>query len=160
MSDDAITTTDVVEASPEDITCVLGWLKREYDEDGEGFWCHDHLISDAVNRPGDMWVIRRDGGAVAFQLGKYSASILSVRKDYQKMGLGAALVKASVKRAFMDNVNALSVQCRPEASLGFWKRMGFVQYDNPDFPYQVDARLMRSCSHALSSFPKHHRPST
>lgn len=143
----------VVEATPEDIACILAWLKREYDEDGEGFWCNHNLISEVKSSAGDLWVIRRDGEAVAFQLGKYSASILSVRRDYRKMGLGTALVQASIKRAFMDNVNALSVQCEPESSLGFWKRMGFVQYDDPDFPDHVNARLMLPRSFELPETP-------
>jgi GNAT superfamily N-acetyltransferase len=136
-----LTTTEVVEATPEDITCVLAWLKREYDEDGEGFWCNNNVISDALDRPGCMWVVRRNGEAVAFQLGRYSASILSVRKDYRNSGMGKALVQASIERAFMDNVNALSVQCNPESSLGFWKRMGFVRYG--DFGPYSDVKARR-----------------
>lgn len=128
MRNETTTAIEVVEATPEDITCILGWLKREYDEDGDGFWCNANLISDAGKTPGDIWVVRRNGEAVAFQLGRYSASILSVRKDYRKMSLGTALVEASVERAFRDDVNALSVQCQPEESFGFWERMGFVGY--------------------------------
>lgn len=128
MPDDTTTNAKVVEATPEDVARVTAWLKSEYDEDGEGFWCNHNVISDALNRPGDMWVVRRDGEAVAFQLGRYSAEILSVRKDYRKTGVGTSLVEASVERAFSDGVNALSVQCQPEESFGFWERMGFVRY--------------------------------
>jgi GNAT superfamily N-acetyltransferase len=130
MRNETTTAKEVVEATPEDITCILAWLKREYDEDGDGFWCNANLISDAGKRPGDIWVVRRNGEAVAFQLGRYSASILSVRKDYRKMGVGTSLVEASVERAFSDDVNALSVQCQPEESFGFWERMGFVRYSD------------------------------
>lgn len=140
MPDDTAITDEVIEAMPADITCILAWLKREYDEDGEGFWCNRNLIADALDTPGDMWVIRRDGEAVAFQLGRYSAAILSVRKDYRQMGVGTALVEASVERAFSDDVNALSVQCQPKESLGFWERMGFIRYGDLEPHSDIKAR--------------------
>ncbi len=155
MPDDTTTTAQVVEATPEDISCILAWLKREYDEDGEGFWCNHNLISDSLDRPGDIWVIRRNGEAVAFQLGRYSAAILSVRKDHRKMGLGAALVQASVERALSDDVNALSVQCQPKESLGFWERMGFVRYGDLEPYADVKARriLPRTFDLSIASSP-------
>jgi GNAT superfamily N-acetyltransferase len=141
MPDNTTTTAEVVEATPEDITCILAWLKREYDEDGEGFWCNHNLVSDTLDRPGNIWVVRRNGVAVAFQLGRYSADILSVRKDYRNAGIGKALVQASIERAFSDDVNALSVQCEPKESLGFWERMGFVRYGDLEPYSDVNARL-------------------
>jgi len=140
MPDDTAIIAEVIQATPKDITCLLAWQKREYDEDGEGFWCNRNLIADALDTPGDMWVIRRNGEAVAFQLGRYSAAILSVRKDYRQMGIGAALVEASVERAFGDDVNALSVQCRPRESLGFWERMGFIRYGDLEPYSDIKAR--------------------
>jgi GNAT superfamily N-acetyltransferase len=141
--------------TPEDITCILAWLKHEYDEDGEGFWCNRNLISDALNRPGDIWVIRRNGEAIAFQLGRYSADILSVRKDHRKIGLGAAHVQASVERALSDDVNALSVQCQPKESLGFWEQMGFVRYGDLEPYCDVKARriLQRTFDLPIASSP-------
>jgi GNAT superfamily N-acetyltransferase len=155
MPDDTTTTAQVIEATPEDISCILAWLKREYDKDGEGFWCNHNLISDSLDSPGDIWVIRRNGAAVAFQLGRYSADILSVRKDHRKMGLGAALVQASVERALGDDVNALSVQCQPKESLGFWERMGFVRYGDLNPYSDVKARriLPRTFDLPIASSP-------
>lgn len=136
MPDGTKTTAQVVEATHEDIARILAWLKREYDKDGDGFWCNHNLISAAFDSLGDLSVIRRNGEAVAFQLGRYSAASLSVRKGYRNMGLGAALVEASVERALRDDVNALSVHCEPKESLGFWERMGFVRYGDIG-PYSV-----------------------
>jgi GNAT superfamily N-acetyltransferase len=140
MPHSTTTSSETVPATPEDITCILAWLKHEYDQDGEGFWCNHSLISEALDRPGNLWVIRRNGEAVAFQLGKYSADILSVRKDHRNRGLGTALVDASVERAFKDEVNALLVQCQPKQSLGFWERMGFVRCDDLEQFSNVMAR--------------------
>lgn len=153
MSDDSPITAKVVEGRHEDITSILAWLKREHDEDGEGLWCNHNLISDSLDRPGDIWVIRRNGEAVAFQLGRYSAEILSVRKDCRKMGLGRALVEASVERAFSDEVNALSVQCQPKESLGFWERMGFIRYGDFEPHDDIKARRILPRAFALPLAP-------
>ena len=153
MPDDTTTSAKVVEATPEDIACVIAWLKSEYDEDGKGFWCNYNLISDALSKPGDMWVVRRDREAVAFQLGRYSADILSVRKGYRGMGLGAALVEASVVRALRDDVNALSVRCEPKESLGFWERVGFVRYGYLESYSDVKAYRILSRAFALPTSP-------
>lgn len=150
MADTTPTSADVVEAIPEDVTCILAWLKREYDEDdGEGFWCNHNVISGTLDKPGDLWVIRRNREAVAFQVGKYKASILSVRKDNRKAGMGKALVQASIERAMRDDVNALSVQCRPEESFGFWERMGFVRYGNLESCSYVKARRILTRTYDL-----------
>jgi len=132
---------EVVPATRDDLSCILAWLKREHAEDGEGFWKNRNLISKGLNRLGELWVIRRNGEAVAFQLGKHEADILSVRKDHRRAGVGKALVQASIERAKRDGVNALSVQCRPQESLGFWERMGFSQYGSTESYDDVHARI-------------------
>ena len=141
MADDVPINAEVVVATREDLTCIFSWLKREYDEDGgSGFWCNQSVISDALCKPGNLWVIRRNGEAVAFQVGEYSAAILSVRKEDRKRGLGRSLVEASIERALVANVNVLSGQCAPETSLPFWKRMGFEEYDDPHQPSDLMVR--------------------
>jgi GNAT superfamily N-acetyltransferase len=141
MADNVPISAEVVGATREDLICILAWLKREYDEDGgSGFWCNRGVISDALGKPGNLWVIRQNGEAVAFQVGEYAADILSVRKEHQKCGLATSLLEASIERAEAANVNVLSVQCAPETSLGFWKRMGFEEYSDPQLPNHLMAR--------------------
>lgn len=141
MADNLPISGEVVEATPEDLISILAWLKQEYDEDGgSGFWSNRDIIGNALVKPRNLWVIRRDGEAVAFQVGEYAADIVSVRKEHRKSGLATSLLEASIERATADNVNVLSGQCAPETSLGFWKRMGFEQYDDPDHPNDVMVR--------------------
>ena len=136
------TPTEVSPAIQNDLVCILAWLEREYDEDdGDGFWCNRDVIRDAFDEAGNLWVIRRDGEAVAFQVGEYAASIISVRKDHRRSGLATSFVKASIERAKAADVNMLSVQCAPEASFAFWKRMGFEKYH--DYRRPGDLRVRR-----------------
>lgn len=141
MAKNKQTNAKVSKAKKEDLHCILAWLKCEYDEDGgSGFWCNRGVIEKSFREDHDLWVIRQDGKAVAFQVGKYAAVILAVRKDHRKQGMAASLIEASVRRARADNVTALSVQCAPEESLEFWKHMGFKEYSDPRRPGLLLAR--------------------
>lgn len=141
MTSNTPTNVEVVEATHEDLTCILDWLEREYNEDGGlGFWCNRKIITRALGRPGGLWVIRRKGEAVAFQVGEFAADIISVRKDERRCGLARRLVEASIGRAEAKDVNVLSGECAPETSLGFWKRMGFEEYRDPLQPNALTVR--------------------
>lgn len=118
---------DVTKAEPADLATVLGWLEREYEEDGEGFWSNRGTITDALEYE-TLWVIRRGGEAVAFQVGSYAPAIANVRKDWRRKGLGDMLFAASLERAVADNVNLLSIECSPRSSWSYWQRHGFERY--------------------------------
>lgn len=117
----------VARADPADLAAVLGWLEREYEEDGEGFWSNRGTITDALEYE-TLWVIRRGGEAVAFQVGSYAPAIANVRKDWRRQGLGDMLFAASIQRAHADNVNLLSIECSPRSSWSYWQRHGFERY--------------------------------
>ncbi len=137
---------EVVGASAGDLATILAWLEREYAEDGgEGFWCNRNIISRALEQ-GELWVIRRDSEAVAFQVGNYAADIVSVRKEHRRQGLGDALFAASLQRAQADDVNVLSIECMPRSSWSFWRRHGFERYGDLSEWGQITARRVLSRS--------------
>lgn len=138
---------EVVKATPEDLAIVLGWLEREYEEDGEGFWSNRGIIERAQGE--DLWVIRRDGAAVAVQVGDYAADIVSVRKEFRRQGLGDALFAASLERAARDDVNVLSIECTPRTSWTFWRRHGFERYGDRSEWGKITARRVLSKSFDL-----------
>jgi GNAT superfamily N-acetyltransferase len=152
MAENTPTSAEVIEATREDLASILAWLKREDDEDsGSGFWCNRPCIRRALDRPRSLWVIRRNGEAVAFQVGEYSAKILSVRKDYRECGMATSLVEASITRAKPANVNVLSVECKPETSLKFWEQMSFKKYSDPRQPDALTVRRVLPRTFGLPS---------
>ena len=117
-------------ATKQDLQEVLNWLKSEYLEDGEGFWCNRGIIKRSF-KDENLWVIREDGEAVAFQVGDYATDILCVRKDRQRRGFGTVLFESSLARAMKDNLNVLAGECSPQSSLPFWLKQGFERYHDP-----------------------------
>jgi GNAT superfamily N-acetyltransferase len=142
MIDSAPSYPNVVRGTPADAEFIVQWLKVEWDEGGErfGFWGNREMIREAAGSAGDLWVIRENGQAVAFQVGDYSADILAVRPDRRKAGLGTVLSDAALERAMRDNVTVLQGQCSPETSLTFWQRIGFEQYHDRRRPNDVFVR--------------------
>ena len=120
--------SEVLPATENDLKVILGWLEREYEEDEEGFWSNRCMITRSFREDRDLWMIRKDGEAVAFQVGVYGTDIACVRKDARGQGYGTALANFSLARAFEDNVNVLCLECCPRSSLPFWEKMGFERY--------------------------------
>ena len=133
---------------------ILGWLKQEYQTDGEGFWSNRHHIQKSYE-DGHLWVIREEGDAVAFQVGDYSAEVLCVRKDRRRHGFGQAMFEASLARAMEDSVNVLTVECSPASSLPFWKGHGFKLYkDNAFSQGPIVRRILHREYDLPESIPK------
>ena len=126
-------------ATKHDLEEVLSWLKREYREDCKGFWSNRGIIKHSFENV-NLWVIREDGEAVAFQVGDYATDILCVRKDRQRRGFGTALFKSSLARAMKDNLNVLAGECSPQSSLPFWQKQGFERDHDPSGYGKISVR--------------------
>lgn len=139
---------DVAQGTDADLTAILNWLEREYQENGEGFWSERCKIRRSFHN-GELWVIREDGEAVAFQVGNYAAHIICVRKDRQRQGYGRALFKSWHARAIKNNMNVLVGECSPRTSLPFWQKMGFERYGNTDPLAPIWVRLVLHREHQI-----------
>lgn len=115
-------------ANSVDLDEIMNWLKCEYEEYGEGFWCNRNIIEHSFKEDKDLWVVRDDAKAVAFQVGDYSPDIVCVRKDMQREGIGSAFAQANYARAKTEGVTVISGECSPITSLPFWQAHGFELY--------------------------------
>ena len=141
--------TNVLPATEDDLRVILGWLEREYEEDGDGFWCNRCVIDRSFRKYHDLWVIREEGEAVAFQVGKYGTEIVCVRKDRKRRGYGTTFARYSVDRALEDDMNVLKGECSPTCSLPFWEKMGFERYKDFNAPTQVTVRRVLHRHHEV-----------
>ena len=117
----------ITKPTQRDLDDILSWLKLEFEKDREGFWCNRNIISKALDQD-ELYVIRRNEVAVAFQVGHYSADIVNVRQDLQNKGYGSALLEYSMEQARTNNVTVLRGECMPTSSLSYWEKHGFVRY--------------------------------
>lgn len=131
-----------------DLKVILAWLEGEYQDVGWGFWSNRCGIRRSFEE-GDLWVIRDDDEAVAFQVGDYGTDIVCVRKDRQRQGFGTALFEFSLARAIKDNVNVLAGDCSPPESLPFWLKMGFEQCGEPGSWGEIPVRRVLNREHDI-----------
>lgn len=134
---------DVQKATATDLAEILAWLEDEYQTDGSGFWTNRRIISKSLE-DGDLWIIRKGGKAVAFQVGNYAAEIACVQQRFQRKGLGSELYSASLERAINNDVNVLKGECSPSDSLPFWQSKGFKRYGNTSHQILVRKIIERS----------------
>lgn len=111
-------------ATIDDVTFIKGWLKREHNKNFDGFYSNLNQIQEGQQK-GELFVSRKENEAVAFQLGKVNADIISVREENRKEGHARNLFIALLERAKGAGNSFLVVQCVPESSLSFWTKLGF-----------------------------------
>jgi len=60
------------------------------------------------------------GEPIAYIWGDFG--ILEVREEFRKNGIGKQLVEYAMKRAIGNGRVAVSIECKPESSIPFWKK--------------------------------------
>lgn len=138
-----------------DLDEVLRWLKDEYDETGSSFWVNRGAITQSLEYD-SFFVIREGGDAVAFQMGRYSPSIVAVQPDRRGRGYGRAFAEWTIEDARTNGVCVLAIECQPPTSIPFWKRMGFQMVKETEATEWVggDARLVINKEFDLPKGPK------
>ena len=139
-------------ATAGDLTEILAWLEQEKVDTGHSFIVNEGTIRDYFAR-GELFVIRLDGKAAAFQAKRFSPSISVVRPDLRGQGYGRALAEWTIADALKSDVCALEIQCQPGTSIPFWRAMGFTIEKEGEFVEFTgsDAFLVLSRELALPS---------
>ncbi len=106
------------ETEIESLRAAVGWDRMEgkYDRILEGTYTHYSVRSDGV-LIGFMSVLS-DGIGAAFLLD------LMIHPDFQRMGLGSALVKRAIVDLNSEGIRAIQVTFNPNLK-PFYKRFGF-----------------------------------
>lgn len=114
-----------------DLPFIKEWLAAEV-QGGRGFIHNWRMIEDACAE-GQMLVWIDQQGPVGFLThGISPSSILQIKTDRKRRGIGRALVERAIKAEEARDNAVLIVQCEPATSIEFWKSMGFeTQRNNP-----------------------------
>jgi len=121
------TASEVSLASVDDLRAILKWLEEEFEAEGQGFWNNRGSIERAYQK-GELWVIRRQGQAVAFQARDEEPRLISVKRNHRRHGLGSALIVAMIKRAQAAGTPVLFDECATEEGLALCLKHGFERH--------------------------------
>ncbi|MBH1553670.1 GNAT family N-acetyltransferase [Stenotrophomonas maltophilia] len=114
-------------AATEDLRYIKEWLVREA-EGNSGFIHNWSMIHEAQNED-HMLVFEATEGVVGFlTYGISRSSILQIKSDHVRRGIGRALVERAIANEVAGGNPIQVVQCEPKSSAGFWRRMGFRYY--------------------------------
>ncbi len=117
---------DIHSATKENLAQIELWLKNERLETGEGFYCNWSII-EAAYKKDELIVLTIDNQAVGFLTHTdYKIDILEIHPNHRKMGYGEALAQWAIDDHYSKNNSVIEIECKPEASIPFWQKMGFT----------------------------------
>lgn len=132
-------------ADERDLASIRAWLELE-ERDGEGF-IHNWSLIEAAAAEQEMMVLSGADGLVGFlTYGLTLGSILQVRSDHKRRGIGRQLVEHAIRKANAVGNPILVIQCEPKSSIPFWRRMGFVPHRERDHGGPYDSVYMHRVS--------------
>lgn len=128
----------VTNPTKKDLNEIMGWLKEEYELNGEGFYCNRNIIS-SEQKVGTLIVFKIDNSCVGFVVwGKtyefvIDINIFVIHPDYRGKNFGRIFYNLVRDRFKNDSIKVFKLFCEPASSERFWKKMGF--YKLPKFRY-------------------------
>ena len=118
------------------LASTLDWLKNEYDELGEGFYCNRKVISKSfMNSTGFCAVYQ--GSPVGFTtfdlfIPESTIYIIEVHPALRRHGIGSQLLKSTIEWLHINGAKCIEVECTGQASEAFCKKHGFNRYTDPN----------------------------
>lgn len=130
-------TDSIRQATAADLNAVKDWLRAEDENSETGFYCNWSIILRAYGR-GDLIVLAANDDIVGFISDDASgAEILEIRVDARGNGYGRRLAEWMTTAAFGRGNSVLQIECSPETSKPFWKRMGFIVSQNNRYAHKI-----------------------
>lgn len=129
---------------------VEAWLMIEYNKKREGFYCNWEIIK-SFYEDNQLAIASKGNKAIGFITWRFIGGktvrieIAEVKPTFRKKGVGKFLVNEFFKFAKEKGAVVCDLQCSPETSEPFWKRLGFVEFTDPlenlRFSYDSDKKL-------------------
>lgn len=118
------TTTDV------DFEYIRGWLIDENKKTGEGFLCNISSI-EKTHQDAELAAIFLESYPIGFAtLLNSRDNILEIHPDHRNKGYGRLLSNWVEKCFFSRGMSVIEIECSPETSASFWKKMGYTLWDD------------------------------
>ncbi|MFQ2253143.1 GNAT family N-acetyltransferase [Aeromonas hydrophila] len=126
-------------ATNHDVKAIYSWL-LEHDRRGVhgSFLCNWNL-TQRVHDDHQLVVAALEDEPVAYIWEDFG--ILEVREDFRKKGVGKQLVEYAMQRAIIRGRIAVFIECKPESSIPFWKKMGFEFHNKNEASFVFEKSL-------------------
>lgn len=126
-------------ATDHDVERIYSWLlEHDHREVHGSFLCNWNLTRQ-VHEEQQLLVAILQGEPIAYIWGDFG--ILEVCEEFRKNGVGKQLVEYAMKRAISNGRVAVSIECKPESSIPFWKKMGFEFHNENQASYVFEKSL-------------------
>jgi len=127
---------------------ILSWLKREQEEDYDGFYCKKDMLVEAFY-DSQMHCVLSEGKAVGFDIYSLlstgaSIDIFEIHPLHRRKRLGTQLARATIEHLFELGVAQVAVNCTPASSATFWRALGFTERANVPHMVGEAVRLIMS----------------
>lgn len=123
-------------ASEKYLAATLAWLKDEYDELGEGFYCNRKVVSKSfMNGTGFCAVYQ--GSPVGFTIfdlliPEGTIYIVEVHPALRRHAIGSQLLASTIEWLRINGVECIDVECTSQAGEALCKKHGFDCYTDPN----------------------------
>ena len=111
-----------------------GWLKSEYDNTKEGFYCNWDTIKKSYQRQ-QLITCSTDAGIVGFvswstgcENGYVEIDIFEKHPNFRKRGYGKQLYKLAETYFKSEGFKVIILFCEPRESEPFWRKMNFIKF--------------------------------
>ena len=123
----------VIKPNKNDKDVALKWLREEYEQIGEGFYCNKSIIEEALKRE-ELIILKENDNVVGlavwseYEKKQVTIEIFVIQPRYRNQGLGTFFYK-EISNYFKNNGNeVIKLFCSPESSKKFWKNNGFIKF--------------------------------
>ncbi|WP_353980477.1 GNAT family N-acetyltransferase [Salinicola endophyticus] len=126
-------------ATDHDVATIYSWLLEHDRREVYGSFLCNWNLTQRVHDEHQLFVATLEDEPVAYIWGDFG--ILEVREDLRKKGVGKQLVEYAMQRAISSGRIAVSIECKPESSIPFWKKMGFEFHNNNEASFVFEKYL-------------------
>jgi GNAT superfamily N-acetyltransferase len=106
-----------------DVKRIYSWLIEHERREVHGSFLCNWNLTQKIHDDNKLFVATLENEPIAYIWEDFG--ILEVREDSRKKGVGKQLVEYAMKRAISSGRYAISIECKPESSIPFWRKMGF-----------------------------------
>lgn len=125
-------------ANDSDLNKIEQWLK---EQNGETFLCNFDLTKEKY-KAHELLIYCDKTTNMPIAYLWLGFGLLEVKKSYQNKGIGRSFINDAIQYIKDNDISdCLDIHCAPETSIPFWKKMGFIFYNDNHAYFIIEKQL-------------------